>query len=780
MHYGRLWCNEHQTPIKRAIKNGASSTTSLTKKIVKLPKFKFPKFALRILLGLAATALLIANAIHLVDIGLIERLELISYDSRVKLTMPGGVDPRIVIVDLDEKSLAEVGRWPWGRDQMARLTNVLFERHQIAVLGFDVLFSEPDVSSGLDKLRALERGKLHDVPGFKTELDKLAPSLDHDGLFAEAISKHPVVLSINFNFSQAKEGETTGVGALPPPALPGITLQGRNIGILKGVKYIANLPQLQSHAAAGGHFNAEPDVDGVIRNAPMLIKYGDDFYESLSLAIVRLLQGSPPLIPILPPEPDPSGYDAIETLRIGAVKLPVGANVSAMIPFRGPQRSFRYVSATDVMHERLDPESLQGTIVLVGTTAAGLFDLRSTPVATVYPGVEIHANMIAGMLDGTFKQAPPYTVAMEIVMLFLLGLILSFVLPRLSPFYGSIMVLITLAAVISLNLYVWTQNMVWPIASPVLLVVFIFGINMTYGFFVERRAKKQITGLFGQYIPPELVDEMTEDPASVSMEGESRELTVLFSDVRGFTTISEGLEPQALSQLMNEYLTPMTRAIHKHRGTIDKYMGDAIMAFWGAPLHDKNHVDNALAAAMEMISLLQKLGPEFRAKGWPELKIGVGLNTGPMNVGNMGSEFRRAYTVMGDAVNLGSRLESLTKNYGIDIMVGESTMQGASNMLFRQIDRVRVKGKDEPVRTYEPIGRLNRVSQEQKDDVEKFHTVLEFYLAREWEKALAVLAELDAKQPGAKLYELYRKRIEYFIANPPEPAWDGVFTYETK
>ena len=767
MHYGRLWCNEHQTAINLT-----------NKQIVTLPKLKLPKFALRILLGLAATALLMANAVHIVDIGLIERLELISYDSRVKLTMPGGQDPRIVIVDLDEKSLAEVGRWPWGRDQMARLTNVLFERHQIAVLGFDVLFAEPDVSSGLDKLRALERGKLRDVPGFKAELDKMAPSLDHDALFAAAIAKYPVVLSINF--SQSKQGEEKSVGALPPAALPGLALVGRNIGILKGLEYTANLPQLQANAASGGHISSISDIDGVYRRTPMLYKYGEDYYESLSLAIVRLLQGSPPLIPILPTEPDPAGYDAIESLRVGAVKLPVGENVSAMIPFRGPQRSFRYVSATDVMHERLDPESLKGAIVLVGTTAVGLFDLRATPVGTVYPGVEVHANMIAGMLDGTFKQAPPYAVAIEIMMLFLLGLILSFVLPRLSPFYGSILVLVTLAAVISLNLYVWTQNMVWPMASPVLLVVFIFGINMTYGFFVERRAKKQITGLFGQYIPPELVDEMTEDPSSVSMEGESRELTVLFSDVRGFTTISEGLDPKALSQLMNEYLTPMTRAIHKHRGTIDKYMGDAIMAFWGAPLHDKNHIDNALAAAMEMIYLLGKLGPEFRAKGWPELKIGVGLNTGPMNVGNMGSEFRRAYTVMGDAVNLGSRLESLTKNYGVDILVGEATMQGASNMLFRQIDRVRVKGKDEPVRTYEPIGRLNRVSQEQKDDVEKFHTVLDLYIAREWEKALAVLAELDAKQPGAKLYELYRKRVEYFMANPPEPAWDGVFTYETK
>ena len=742
------------------------------------PKLK--KFPLRILLGFIATGLLLANAVHIIDIGLIERLELISYDARVKLTMPGGQDPRIVIVDLDEKSLAEVGRWPWGRDKMARLTNILFDRQQIAVLGFDVLFAEPDVSSGLNNLRALEQGKLRDIPAFKAELDRIAPSLDHDALFAAAIAKHPVVLSTNFDFSRARAGEMSAAGALPPATLPGDALIGRNFDVMTGFKFTGNLQQLQSRAAAGGYFNAEPDDDGVIRRVPMLVKYGPDYYEPLALAMVRLLQGSPPLIPVLPTEADAGGYDAIESLRVGKIEIPVGENVTALIPFRGAQRSFKYISATDVLHERVPVDAMRGTIVLVGTTAAGLFDLRSTPVATVYPGVELHANLIAGMLDGTFKQSPPYAIAIEAVMLLVIGLVLSLVLPRLNPLISLVVVVATLALVVALNLYAWSQNTVWPLASPLLLVVFIFGINMTYGFFIERRAKKQITGLFGQYIPPALVDEMSEDPESIKMEGENRELTVLFSDVRNFTSISESLDPKQLSLLMNEYLTPMTHAIHKHRGTIDKYMGDAIMAFWGAPLHDKNHVDNALAAAMEMISLLRKLGPEFRAKGWPELRIGVGLNTGPMNVGNMGSEFRRAYTVMGDAVNLGSRLESLTKNYGVDIMVGETTMQKATNMLFRQLDRVRVKGKDEPVSVYEPIGRLDRVSQELKDEVAQFHEVLSHYLAQEWEQALAILAQLEAKAPDTKLYALYRTRIERYIENPPDPAWDGVFTYETK
>ena len=738
---------------------------------MRLPKL--PKYTLRILLGLLATFFLLANAAHYINIGLIERLELISYDTRVRLTMPNTVDPRIVIVDLDEKSLAEVGRWPWGRDKMARLVDVLFDRYQIGALGFDILFAEPDVSSGLDKLQALEQGALRNIPEFKAQLSKIAPGLDNDTLFAKALDKRPVVLSVNFNFEKPKAGEFKAAGVLPEAILPGDAYAEHPFSVMTGYKYTGNLQQLQAHAAAGGHFNAEPDVDGVIRRAPLLIQHGKDYYEALSLAIARLVNGSPPLI-TKQPEKD------IESLRIARTEISVGSEVTVLVPFRGSQHSFPYVSATDVLNGRLPVEALQGKIVLVGTTAAGLFDLRATPVGTVYPGVEIHANLIAGMLDNNFKQLPPYALAYEVLILLLAGILLSLLLPRLDPLTGSLVVILSMVLMVALNLYAWGQNIVLPLASPLLLIVAIFGLNMTYGFFVERRAKKQIAGLFGQYIPPELVDEMSADPESIKMEGESRELTVLFSDVRGFTTISEGLDPKALSQLMNEYLTPMTRAIHKHRGTIDKYMGDAIMAFWGAPLHDKDHVDNALAAAMEMLFLLRKLGPEFRARGWPELKIGVGLNTGPMSVGNMGSEFRRAYTVMGDAVNLGSRLESLTKEYGVDIMVGETTMEQATNMLFRQLDRVRVKGKDEPVTIFEPMGRLNRVSQEVKDEVARFHEVLSHYLARQWSPALAILTELQAQQPDCKLFALYRERIEYFMANPPEPMWDGVFTHKTK
>ena len=303
---------------------------------------------------------------------------------------------------------------------------------------------------------------------------------------------------------------------------------------------------------------------------------------------------------------------------------------------------------------------------------------------------------------------------------------------------------------------------------------------MAYGFFIEARGKRQITGLFGQYVPPELVDEMAKDPEQFSMEGESREMTVLFSDVRGFTTISEGLDPKTLSQLMNNFLTPLTEVIYRHRGTIDKYMGDCIMAFWGAPLADPNHALNGVMAGLQMHKRLAELQPVFKENKWPEIHIGVGLNTGRMSVGNMGSKIRLAYTVMGDAVNLASRLEGITKEYGAAIIVGEGTKEAVPEVVFREIDRVRVKGKDVAVTIYEPLGLVGEVEKRITDNVSLFHTALKHYRAQDWDMAELQLINLLNADPEAKLYKVYMDRISYLRQNPPGENWDGAFTFQTK
>ena len=313
------------------------------------------------------------------------------------------------------------------------------------------------------------------------------------------------------------------------------------------------------------------------------------------------------------------------------------------------------------------------------------------------------------------------------------------------------------------------------------MILGLFALDMSYGYFIESRTKRLISNLFGKYVPTELVDEMSKNPEQVvSMDGESREMTILFSDVRGFTTISEGLDPKELSQLMNAFLSPLSAVINKHHGKVDKYMGDCIMAFWGAPKPEPEHARNAILAGIEMQKKLHELQPEFKQRGWPEIHVGVGINTGKVSVGNMGSEVRVAYTVMGDAVNLASRLEGITKQYGVGVMVGENTKNAVPDFVYRELDQVRVKGKKEPVAIYEPICPNGEVDEGVLDELKIFNQALKMYRAQNWDQAELQLDNLRHKFPDCKLYQVYTERVAYFRQNPPGAEWDGVFDFLTK
>jgi len=737
----------------------------------------------RLLLGLGLVAAFMAHAAGWLRLPLIERLEAIAYDTRLRLTMPGGLDPRIVIVDIDERSLQAEGRWPWPRDRVAKLVDELFDRYQASVVGFDIVFAEPDDSSGLGRLEALAQAELRGVPGFESLLRELRPRLEHDRQLAARLEGRPVVLGYYFSAQGSSAGDKPlRIGALPAPVIAPGTFAGRGIRFTRWEGYGANLPALQQAAKSAGHFNQLADADGVARRVPMLAEYSGAYYESLSLAMMRLLLGSPPVEPGYPSSSALSrGYAGLEWLNVGPLRIPVDEQVSAYVPYRGGRGSFPYVSATDVLSGKADPAVLSRRIVLVGTSAPGLFDLRSTPVDPIYPGVEIHANLIAGMLDGSIRQRPPYVMGAEFLLLAVLGIGLVAALARLSPLRSSLLAAGALILLVALDAVVWRWGqLILPIASGVVLVLLLFAANMAWGFFVEARGKRQITGLFGQYVPPELVDEMARHPDRFSMEGESREMTVLFSDVRGFTSISEGLDPRELSRLMNEFLSPLTRVIHGYRGTIDKYMGDAIMAFWGAPLDDPDHAAHAVEAALEMQRTLSARQADFAARGWPPIRIGVGLNTGRMSVGNMGSDIRVAYTVMGDAVNLASRLEGITKEYGADIIVSESVCQAAPGFVYMELDRVRVKGKDTPVAIFEPLGRRGEVDRSLLDPLSLFQRALEHFRSQNWDMAEVQLLNLHKRFPERRLYSLYLERIEAFRIAPPPPGWDGVCTFTTK
>ncbi len=742
------------------------------------------KHIVRISIGLLVIVLFLGNALHYYRLPLIENLEAIVYDTRLRLTMPRTVDGRIVILDIDEKSLQErekggEGRWPWPRDRVAVLLDQLFDHYQVQVVGFDVVFAERDESSGIRVLERLAEEELKQVPQFRAVLRQIKPRLDYDDIFARKMSGRPVVLG--YTFSTEDPSTAPRKGMLPPPALTVAAFGERNVAFSRWTGYTANLPELQKSAASAGHFNPWVDPDGITRRVPMLARFGDNLYEPLSMAMVRTIFGGAPLQAIMGESVAETGYAGLEWLRIGSYSIPVDENVSALVPYRGPRGSFNYFSAVDVINGRVDPAELRGKIVLVGTTAPGLLDLRATPVDPVYPGVEVHANMIAGILDDNIKQKPAYVIAAEFSGLLLAGLVMALLLPLLSPLRSTIVTIVVLLAVLATNVALFHYgHLVLPLASGLTMILLLFTLNMAYGFFIEARGKRQITGLFGQYVPPALVDEMADHPEKFSMEGESRELTVLFTDVRGFTTISEGLDPKALSQLMNEFLTPLTEVIYQHRGTIDKYMGDCIMAFWGAPVQDPNHARNGILTALAMIRTLHDLQPRFRERNWPEVKIGVGLNTGRMSVGNMGSKIRLAYTVMGDAVNLASRLEGITKQYGADIIVGEDTRKAVSDVVFQEVDKVRVKGKDVAVAIFEPLGLQSEVAPARIDEAELFHEALRRYRNQDWDMAEMQLINLQKRAPARKLYGVFLERIAYLRANAPGKDWDGAFTFETK
>lgn len=736
------------------------------------------RHSIRIGISLAVLLAFLMHTLGMLHMGFIDRMENLAYDIRLNVMMPNTVDPRIVIVDIDERSLLEQGRWPWSRNQLATMMNQLFDRYKVKVVGFDVVFAEKDESSGLKTLEKIEREHFRGNKEFSKALDKARPSLDFDQMFADSIKGKPVVLGYYFRHGGSEKGS---VGELPTPAFSASEYDKAGIYFVQADAYGANLSVLQKSAAAAGHFDPIVDRDGISRRIPMVEEYQGALYESLSLAVARIALDIPKVEAGFVNGAAGDDYAGLEWLQLGKRRIPVDERVAALIPFRGRQGSFPYVSATDILTGKADPNVLENAIVLVGTTAPGLMDLRASPVQSVYAGVEMHANMVAGILDQNIKERPAYLLGAELILLLVAGLVLALGLAVLSPLWSTLLAGGVLSISIMFNLLLWQQaNLVMPIASMVLLVTTLYLLNMSYGFFVESRGKRQLAGLFGQYVPPELVDEMAKNPDSFSLEGDSRELTVLFSDVRGFTTISEGLDPKQLTLLMNEYLTPMTHVIHHHRGTIDKYMGDAIMAFWGAPVADPDHARHALLAALAMIDELKVLQEAFKAKGWPPINIGVGLNTGIMTVGNMGSEFRMAYTVMGDAVNLGSRLEGITKQYGVHIIVSEFTREKAPEFVYRELDRVRVKGKDEPVAIFEPIGLPDQIGAEMENELALYREALKLYRAQNWDLAEVQFLNLQKAHPERYLYKVYAERIEYFRAEPPGDDWDGVFTFKTK
>ena len=739
----------------------------------------------RIAITLIPLILALLHASGALRIDVLQRLDDIIYDARLRATMPQTMDTRVVIVDIDEKSLAEVGRWPWGRDKLARLVNELFDHQQVALLGFDVVFAEADESSGLTRLRQLAQNELRDQAGFADRLNRVQDSLDYDARFARSLEKRPVVLG--YYLTSDREGRSSGV--LPAPVMSKEALQGRPIKFTSWNGYGGNIPGIAHAAPVAGFFNSITERDGVVRSIPLVAEYKGQYYESLSLAMFRTLVGQPRVEPGFPQERFLGrGYQGLESILLKQSKrtlaIPVDDRVATLVPFRGrggaTGGSFKYISASDVLSGRLAPGALKGTIVLLGTTAPGLLDLRVTPVGETYPGVETHANVISGFLDGNVFVKPDYAVGYEVVILILAGLTLALALPILSAPRAVALSVVVVVLLVGLNFWLYLgYGLVLPLASALVMALAAFALNMSYGYFVESRSKRELANLFGTYVPPELVDEMVKDPDSYSMKATNKELTVMFCDMRGFTKMSESMEPTQLQGLLNGVFTHLTGLIRANRGTIDKYMGDCVMAFWGAPVDSPDHAQLASRTSLEMSQAIRMLNEEHRAKGIPEIGIGIGINTGTMCVGDMGSDIRRSYTVIGDAVNLGSRLEGLSKVYGVDIVVSETTRRLAPDLLWQELDKVRVKGKEQAVSIFWPID-PRTAGPDIQTELKIWSQFLKAYRAQDWDGCDVQMLNLSRMGAKKYLYDLYSDRVASMRMLPFDPGWDGATNFDTK
>ena len=736
------------------------------------------------LLPLAFALLHISGVLHL---QVLERLENIIYDTRLRATMPRTLDERIVIVDIDEKSLDRVGHWPWGRDKLAALSRELFERQQIAVLGFDVLFAESDGSSGLAHLERLAKGPLRGQPGFKEELARLAPSLDYDALFAKALQGRPAVLG--YYFTSDRNGRKKG--ALPEPALPAERLRGVPLRATSWDGYGSNTQDLADAVPTAGFFNSITDDDGVVRSLALLAEHDGKYYESLALAMFRAVLDMPQIYPGFTTETPGGTHDVLSSIVLDQdgrrLELPVDDQLVALVPFRGPGDvqggSFPYVSASDVLEGRLSPNQLRDRIVLVGSTTPGLLDLRVTPVGRTYPGVETHANMLSAFLDNRSIVRPDYALGFDAAQLLGTGLVMALVLPTLPAAAAVAFSVAVVAILAGLNLWLYlAHGLALPLATVVVMAVFAFALNMVYGYLVESRSKRELAALFSTYVPPELVDEMVKQPENYTMQATNREVTVMFCDMRGFTALSEQMEPLQLQALLNDVFSRLTQIIRSHQGTIDKYMGDCVMAFWGAPVAIPGHAHQAVQSALEMVEAVEQLNLSHRQRGLPEIGVGIGLNTGTVCVGDMGSDIRRAYTVIGDAVNLASRLEGLSKYYGVRIVVSETARIQAPEFAWQELDRVRVKGKAQAVSIYSPRRLAAEQNPSQIEEFSLWHQFLEAYRGQDWRQCGTLLPSLMQIGPAAPLplYELYEARVQSLKERAFDPAWDGATNFDTK
>ncbi|MGA7328316.1 MAG: adenylate/guanylate cyclase domain-containing protein [Rhodomicrobium sp.] len=677
----------------------------------------------------------------------------------------------VIIVDIDDKSLGEIGQWPWPRTVLTKLTSLLAEEGA-AVIGFDIIFAESDRLSPKSLAASLEQGD----DNLRRELATLP---DNDEIFAQSLKSAPAVLG-RASLPKAAEGAPAPTSALRKVSIA--TIGGDPSGaLLRYPAALKNLPSLEAAASGIAMLTVLPERDGLIRRAPLVLSAGNEIVPGMAVELIRTAAKASSILI----KRDAAG---VRSVVLAGVEIPADRDGQLWVSFTRHDPK-RYVSAADVLAGRINSERITGKIVLIGTSAAGLFDLKSTPLDRVIPGVEIHAQIAESILGGTTLNRPNFALGLEVSLALAVGALLVILAP-LSSALVNLLIGGVIAGVLTLGswyLFDFDRLLIdvsYPLASS--FAAFLLLTFMNYAR--EERRRTQVRAAFRQYLSPELVEQLIREPDRLVLGGETREMTILFSDVRGFTSIAESFKdnPAQLTALMNRMLTSLSLPIIARKGTIDKYIGDAIMAFWNAPLDDPNHALNACQAALELLQRLDSLNEERRLEALRagtsvrDMEIGLGISTGLSVVGNMGSDMRFDYSVMGDSVNLASRLESLTSLYGLRILLASETARLCRGKLaLIEVDRVRVKGKQDAETIYTVLGGLELASKEQFLVLrDSFSSMLANYRARAWQQALGDLRrcmDMESFSYLNTLFEIYIARINAYLGGPPPPDWDGVF-----
>jgi adenylate cyclase len=741
----------------------------------------------------------------------IHRTELAALDLRFQQRGTVKPDPRIVVVDIDQKSQEELGRWPFPRSHFAKMLDAVRE-DGARVVAFDITFGKPDETVQLAReLRsAVENLKKRGQPvppAVMEELRRRERESDYDQQFADAIQRFGKVVLGNFFLYSDADLKGVSDAALDryasilaeftyPQVRAAPSAKGREsyinlIRIYDDLDFVprgaqANLELFSEALIEGGgttgYFNVVPDADNVVRHAILALPYGRsgkpedaDLYASMDVQAVRLFLDLPEQKTVLN-----FGEAGIESLEFGPDLLVKPDNVGrALINFQGDVRTYKYYSVADVVQRKFEPGTFQDKIVLVGASATGIGDLRSTPFGPLnYPGVEIHANVIDNILNRSFLVRGAQQVQTDFLLITLLGMPLGICLVLVQPrlMVLALLLLLPLGGFLyAMFLKGWWLNAIVPTATLLANT----GLVALYRVLVEEKEKRKVHGEFRKYLSPEVIRRQLESPEQV--QPRKVEISVMFSDIRGFTSISEALDAQELAEFLNAYLTDMTRIVFKNRGTLDKYIGDAVMAFWGAPFEEPGHAEGACQAALDMMNRMAELQKEWAEQGRPKLEIGLGINTGIASVGNMGSVLRYGYTAMGDTVNLASRLEGLNKEYGTHIIVSETTFREVKNpaLIFRELDLIRVKGKLQPVTIYELLW-----SSEGTDSLSElaqaFTKARALYRSRHWAKGQAAFEEILKRWPEDGPSRAYWKRCQDYLFDAPPPGWDGVYVMTHK